>query len=137
MPSFCAVFKCGNNFKRDGDKSFYRLPTVVTRHGPLKEKLTRERRGKWLANISRADVTPSRERYIRVCSDHFISGKYFGLPVFLLVFCTIFSLGMERSVLELSFARKHTHHGAWCVSELCRLCLFHVTAVYIFRMCKS
>ena len=46
MPSFCAVFKCGNNFKRDGDKSFYRLPAVVIRRGLLRENLSREKERK-------------------------------------------------------------------------------------------
>ena len=43
MPSFCVVFKCGNNFNSDGDKSYYWLPAVVTRLGPLREKLSREK----------------------------------------------------------------------------------------------
>ena len=54
MPSFCAVFKCGNNFKSDGDKSYFWLLAVVTRLGPLREKLSRvkEREGAVRRQIS-------------------------------------------------------------------------------------
>ena len=41
MPSFFAVFMCDNNYKRDGDKFYYRLPAVVTELCPLQEELTR------------------------------------------------------------------------------------------------
>lgn len=44
MPNFSTVFMHGNNYKRDGNKYHYRLPTVVKKLNPLKEKLIRERR---------------------------------------------------------------------------------------------
>ena len=37
--------------------------------------LSKNRRDKWLACISREDLTEDKLRYTRICSDHFVSGK--------------------------------------------------------------
>ncbi|XP_063971493.1 uncharacterized protein LOC135158125 [Lytechinus pictus] len=73
MPNFCAMYKCGNRAYRD-KKSLFRLPAIVTREGEETFELSKERRGKWLAQISR-DIKDTSLPYIRVCSDHFVSGK--------------------------------------------------------------
>ncbi len=44
MPSFRAVLLQDNNYKRDRNKSNNRLPAVVIRFSPLKEKLMRKER---------------------------------------------------------------------------------------------
>ena len=55
------MVKCGN---KTGKKSkteqgikFYRVPAVITDEGELIEKLTAERRRKWISAISREDLT--------------------------------------------------------------------------------
>ena len=72
---FCAVVGCGNRSNRDKDKSFYRLPAVVTNQGAHTEELSDKRRRSWLAAIRRKDIKTSSYAYVRVCSDHFSSGK--------------------------------------------------------------
>ena len=74
----CLVVNCGN---KTGKKSktelgikFYRVPAVITDEGELIEKLTAERRRKWISAISR-DLTEKKLSNDRVCSVHFISGK--------------------------------------------------------------
>ena len=52
MANFRAVFTCGNRAGRD-KKSFHRLPAEITREGDRTQELSRERRMKWLAVISR------------------------------------------------------------------------------------
>ena len=75
MVRFCAVVGCGNRSNRDKDKSFYRLPAVVTNQGAHTEELSDKRRRSWLAAIRRKDIKTSSYAYVRVCSDHFLSGK--------------------------------------------------------------
>ena len=53
MVKFCAVVGCGNRSNRDKDKSFYRLPAVVTNQGAHTEELSDKRRRSWLAAIRR------------------------------------------------------------------------------------
>ena len=65
MPSFCAVFKCGNNFNSDGDKSCYWLPAVVTRLSPLREKLSREKEREM---TTAADISRAASGSVDVCS---------------------------------------------------------------------
>ncbi len=70
----CAVVGCGNRSKRDKNKSFFRLPTVLTHQGTETESLSRKRQKSWLAKIRREDISSEQYYNIRVCSDHFISG---------------------------------------------------------------
>lgn len=73
MPSFCAIVGCGNRGQRDV-KSFFRLPAVITNQGEKTESLSRRRRCLWLSRIARDNLRDSTLPYIRVCSDHFVSG---------------------------------------------------------------
>ena len=74
----CAIVGC---FARsDRNKSslcqFYRLPAVIVHQGKRTHELSKERQELWLSRIHRADITPDRYQNCRVCSNHFISGKY-------------------------------------------------------------
>ena len=75
MMNFCAVVGCGNRSNREKEKSFYRLPAVITAQGKETEQLSDKRRQSWLAAIRRKDIKVSSYAYIRVCSDHFVCGK--------------------------------------------------------------
>uniref|UniRef100_A0A8C4R0J6 THAP-type domain-containing protein n=1 Tax=Eptatretus burgeri TaxID=7764 RepID=A0A8C4R0J6_EPTBU len=75
MPCFCAVLGCSNRASREKDRSFYRVPGIITNQGTQTEELSRKRREKWFNNIARADLLDDGKKEIRVCSDHFISGK--------------------------------------------------------------
>ena len=71
----CAMLKCGNRSKRDKDKRFYRLPSVITHQGEQTLELSKRRQSEWLARIKRADLKPEQYANTRVCSDHFVSGS--------------------------------------------------------------
>ena len=66
---------------KEKNKSFYRLPKIIEHQGEDALKLPEERRTKWLSRISREDLKhgPQKLKQIRVCLDHFVSGKYTGV----------------------------------------------------------
>ena len=74
MVNFCAVFNCSNRSDRESDRSYYRLPAIVKRNNKKKQELSRERRALWLSRIRREDLSSDPPEWVRVCSDHFISG---------------------------------------------------------------
>ena len=74
MGFICAVLGCSHKSDRDKAYKFYSLPKIVKYQGIAHEKLTTRRQRLWLASIKRSDI--KNMRYIRVCSDHFVSGKY-------------------------------------------------------------
>ena len=76
MVNFCAVFNCGNRASTEKEKSYFRFPEIVSNNGEEGLTLSKKRRDKWLACISREDLTEIKLRYTRICSDHFVSGKY-------------------------------------------------------------
>lgn len=67
---------CFHNSGKTKGIGFYRIPVVVTNQGEKAEELSRERRERWIAAISRDDITSkdvlSNER---VCGRHFVSGQ--------------------------------------------------------------
>ena len=75
MLSFCAVFNYSNRADREKDKSSYRFPSFVKNNGEEGLKLQKSRREKWLAQMSRKDLTERKLENTRVCSDHFLTGK--------------------------------------------------------------
>ena len=75
MPTSCAVIGCSNRLGRD-QKSFFRLPKVITGQGGRTEELSQARQSKWLANIGRKNLSALSHDSIRVCSDHFITGQF-------------------------------------------------------------
>ena len=78
MVNFCAVYGCSNRADREKNKLFYHLPKIIEHQGEDALKLSEERRTKWLSRISQEDLKgdPKKLKQIRVCSDHFVSGKY-------------------------------------------------------------
>ena len=80
MVQFCCVVGCANRSNRD-NKQFFRLPNVPKKCDKLsiKADIIMNRRKQWLMNINREDLKNGDAAYspgyIRVCSDHFISGK--------------------------------------------------------------
>lgn len=78
MVNTCVVWGCTNRSK-PGDSSlkFFDIPKVIEHQGIQTKELTSERRRIWLARINRADFSPDpSKRHFKVCSDHFIQGKY-------------------------------------------------------------
>ena len=75
MVNYCACIGCCNRGDKNKDKSFYRLPSVVTHQGTQTRQLSEERQRRWLAAIRRSDINPSNFKHTRVCSDHFLSGR--------------------------------------------------------------
>ena len=76
MVNFCAVFGCSNRSNREKDKSYFRIPAIVTRSNAKKQALSIERRATWLSRIRREDLGADPSEFHRVCGDHFISGLY-------------------------------------------------------------
>ena len=79
MPSSCAIVGCSNKSGRD-EKRYFRLPKPSIGDCKATNELLKERRDKWLHRISRSDLDqtlPNAKNLdnIRVCSDHFISGR--------------------------------------------------------------
>ena len=68
----CAVVGCSNRTEREKGKLFFRLPAIVTHQGDKTHELSKKRQGEWLAQIKRDDLR--QLEYVRVCSDHFVSG---------------------------------------------------------------
>ncbi|XP_061696017.1 52 kDa repressor of the inhibitor of the protein kinase-like [Syngnathoides biaculeatus] len=79
MPDFCCVNGCGNRGNRDIGKRFFRVPKIRLHEGEGTMELSKKRQQKWLANIQRADLNEARVHkangYLKVCSDHFVSGE--------------------------------------------------------------
>ena len=75
MPSFCLIVGCTNDKKTKPDLSFCRVPKIVTHQGAETEISSSERRRRWLAAISRGDLTEKILENDRVCGIHFHSGK--------------------------------------------------------------
>ncbi len=71
----CAILLGGNRSTRDKDKSYYRLPAVISHQGSKTCELSKRRRDEWLVRIRREDITSKQYPEILVCSDHF-----FGSP---------------------------------------------------------
>ena len=60
MGVLCAVFDGCHNAGMDKNYSYFRIPKVITSQGEKTKKLTKQRRAKWLADISRADLTTKK-----------------------------------------------------------------------------
>ena len=76
MVNFCGIVGCSNRSKRD-KLSYFRLPSVPSkRYSQARRHLYKKRREKWLCPIRREDLGECKNlKNLRVCSDHFISGK--------------------------------------------------------------
>jgi len=70
----CSVMGCRKRSDRDTNVAFYRLPKLMPEHDSniLAKKVTDDRRSLWIQRI-KSNLPLDR---IRVCSEHFVSGKY-------------------------------------------------------------
>ena len=63
----CAVVGCGNRSKRDKNKSFFQLPSVLTHKGTETESLSRKIQESWLVRIRKEDISAEQYYNIPVC----------------------------------------------------------------------
>ncbi len=71
----CVVVGCSNRSGRNKDISFYKMPKITTSKGSRILELSKKRRARYIAAISRGDLTEKILANDRICSRHFISGK--------------------------------------------------------------
>ena len=71
----CLFVDCHSRSGRDRDVSFFRVPVIDKNHGEEAEELSTKRRMKWIAAISRDDLTEQILKNDRVCSRHFVSSR--------------------------------------------------------------
>ena len=71
----CLIVGCGSKSGRDKGLYFARVPSVVTNQGEEAQKLSEERRSRWISAISRDDLTEEILENDRVCEKHFVSGR--------------------------------------------------------------
>ena len=71
----CLFVDCHSRSGRDRDVSFFRVPVIDKNHGEEAEELSTKRRTKWIAAISRDDLTEQILKNDRVCSRHFVSSR--------------------------------------------------------------
>ncbi|CAH3031998.1 unnamed protein product [Pocillopora meandrina] len=71
----CLIVGCGSKSGRDKGLYFARVPSVVTNQGEEAQKLSEERRSRWISAISRDDLTEEILENDRVCVKHFVSGR--------------------------------------------------------------
>ena len=70
---FCMIIDCQNK-SEDVPGHYCRVPAVIANQGEAYEELTRERRRRWIAAISRIGLSDNIIRNDRVCFRHFVSG---------------------------------------------------------------
>eukprot|EP00795_Rhopilema_esculentum_P002436 gene2436-18090_t len=79
----CLIVACGEKTGRKSSEkqgkdqnglTFFRVPAIITHQGEQTELLSTERRRKWIAAISREDLTDKKLANDRVCGHHFVSG---------------------------------------------------------------
>ena len=74
MVSKCSVKNCKKRKDKDRNLKFYSLPTVVKHRGEEMKRLSEEQRMAWLEALG--DVSQFQEFSIKICSSHFIKGKF-------------------------------------------------------------
>lgn len=68
------MYGCTNRKQREKDKSFFKVPSVVTRRGEKARETSKRRREKWLSKLSLLSKV-MESPHARVCSDHFVNGR--------------------------------------------------------------
>ena len=83
MVNTCVVVGCTNRSSHvEKNLKFFEIPKLIKHQGVQTEELSTERRRLWLSRINRANFNPDpAKRHFKVCSEHFISGKYFLLQI--------------------------------------------------------
>ena len=76
MVATCVVIGCTNRATKGAiiKRTYHKVPKVNTSHGEQTETVTRKRREAWIAAVGRPGWEPTP--FSKVCSDHFVSGKY-------------------------------------------------------------
>ena len=56
---------------------FFRVPAVIIKQGKEMEELANHRKQSWIKRIesTRSDIAQLNLSFVRICSDHFVSGK--------------------------------------------------------------
>ena len=68
------MFGCSNRGGRDKNKRFFRLSSISLHQGDQTKELSKKRRDVRLVRLKQADLKPASYPYVRICSDHFVSG---------------------------------------------------------------
>jgi len=76
MPNTCCVYKCTNRASPNSNIAFFRFPEEGLNCSKELRELQRKRREKWFSKIRRENVSLQQMNTLRICSDHFVSGKY-------------------------------------------------------------
>ena len=66
----CLIVSCGSKSGRDKGLYFVRVPSVVTNQGEEAQKISEERKSRWISAISRDDLTEEILENDRVCEKH-------------------------------------------------------------------
>ena len=66
----CLIVSCGSKNGRDKGLYFVRVPSVLTNQGEEVQKISEERRSRWISAISRDDLTEEILENDRVCEKH-------------------------------------------------------------------
>ena len=66
----CLIVSCGSKSGRDKGLYFVRVPSVFTNQGEEVQKISEERRSRWISAISRDDLTEEILENDRVCEKH-------------------------------------------------------------------
>lgn len=74
MPVTCIVVNCTNRAGRDENR-FFRIPAIITNQDSRTQELTETRRRSWFAAIRRQGLEDKQLQHMRVCNDHFLSGR--------------------------------------------------------------
>ena len=75
MTKICAVLGFSNRSNRESETHFFRVPKENKRRGEIVGRLTKQRRERWLANLSLLVTKGAESKHARVCSDHFVKGR--------------------------------------------------------------
>ncbi len=76
MTKIFAVLGCSNCSNRERETHFFRVPKENTRKGERVRRLTKQRRERWLANLSLLVKKGAESKHAQVCSDHFVKGQF-------------------------------------------------------------
>ena len=81
MTKICAALGSSNRSKREREHLFFRVLRENKRRGERVSRLRKQRREKWLANLSLLARKGAESKYARVCSDHFVNGQFYILQI--------------------------------------------------------
>lgn len=80
MVRYCCVRECKSGSAKKkvvpNKTSFYRFPIIRNRYSQTNQKLLHQQRLAWLAAVRRNDLSDKRLDSLRICSEHFASGKF-------------------------------------------------------------